>query len=153
MACVDYFSAFAAGHPAARRRIPGTWSSTILPTRKFGEIQRTHGARAQDGIQQKFPLALRHLTPQFPTDGAAGLLVGCILVAACSGGGGAAVILSCHRRRQAAAFWRQPAQGAEAGGSGDPQLSPPPTVRPCGACWGRRGRGRVAKGDSFCECM
>ena len=40
----------------------------------------------------------------FPTDGTTGLLVGCCI---------------------------RPAQAAAAGGSGDPQLSPPPTVGPC----------------------
>ena len=66
----------------------------------------------------KFPPALRQLTPQFPTDGADGLLVGCrILVAACAGGRwqAAAVILSGHRRQRSDP--EEPA-GAEGEGPG-----------------------------------
>ena len=82
-----------------------------------------HELELKDG-DTKFPPASRRLAQTiFPTDGCAGLLEGCSTwVAACA---------------------------AAAGGSGDPQLSAPPTVGPSGGCWGRGGGAVMRKEISF----
>ena len=114
---VDYFSALAGGLPTTRRRTRWTWSSTRLPTRNSTITWRQ--ARKLKPGYDRFPPASRGLAQTLVlTDGGM-------------------VPLGCS---WAAAFRLLPALAAAAGGSDDPQLSPPLTVGPWEACGGG-GRG------------